>query len=391
MTHRLPIAPLALIVPLVLATAPPAAAEIGVDEESIRLGMVNVQSGPASALGQGMLAGASAVFDDVNARGGIHGRRIELLVADDGYEPEQAIDETLYMIEDEEVFALFGYVGTPTANAVLPIVSELDVPLVGLFTGAGTLRSPLTPEVFNVRASYDDEAEAMVAHFLANGAENVAVFYQDDGFGKAVLSGATKALARRGMDVHATGTFPRNTVAVKSGLAEMLRSAPDAIVMVGTYAPLAEFVRQGRAAGLESQLATVSFVGTGNLVAALGDTGEGVIITQVMPYPFDDRLRVVSDCRRLLDEHGGGALDYINLEGCLSAKVLVEALARAGEALDRDALTDALESMAAHDLGGVTVGYSPTDHQGMSEIYVTEVHDGGVRLVGEALRISDAD
>ena len=379
------------LLPLLLAATLPAMAAPGVDDETILLGMVNVQSGPASALGQGMLAGAKAVFDDVNARGGIHGRRIELLVADDGYEPEQAIDETLYMIEEEEVFSLFGYVGTPTANAVLPIVRELDVPLVGLFTGAGTLRAPLTPQVFNVRASYDDEAEAMVAHFLDNGAENVAVFYQNDGFGKAVLSGAEKALGRRGMTVHSTGTFERNTVAVKAGLAEMLRTAPDAIVMVGTYAPLAEFVAQARAAGLDSQMATVSFVGTENLVAALGDAGEGVVITQVMPFPYDDGVPVVEECRALLDASAGAALDYVNLEGCLSAKVMVEGLERAGEALDRDGLRTALESLGSLDLGGVTLSYSATDHQGMGEVYVTEVHGGGVRLVGEAIRVSEAD
>ncbi len=199
--------------PLLLGTATSALAETGVEQDSIRLGMVNVQSGPAAALGTGMLAGSKAVFDAVNAAGGVHGRQIELLVADDGYEPDQAIDETLIMIEEEEVFSLYGYVGTPTANAVLPIVQELEVPLVGLFTGAGTLRTPVTEQVFNVRASYDNEAEAMVTHFLANGAKNVAVFYQDDGFGRAVLSGAEKALARRDM----TGARHRHVPAQHPG------------------------------------------------------------------------------------------------------------------------------------------------------------------------------
>ncbi|MGB0866234.1 MAG: ABC transporter substrate-binding protein, partial [Granulosicoccaceae bacterium] len=338
-------------------------AEVGVTDESVLLGMVNVQTGPASALGQGMLKGASAVFDDINQAGGVHGRQIELLVADDGYEPDMAIDETLAMIEDEEVFSLFGYVGTPTANAVLPIVKDTEVPLVGLFTGAGSLRKPITRQVFNVRSSYDDEAEAMVNHFLANGAKTVGVFYQNDGFGKAVLSGAKKALQKHDMDVHVTGTFERNTVAVKSGLGKIMKDAPDAIVMVGTYAPLAEFVKQARKAGLDSMMSTVSFVGTKNLASAMGDAGDGVIITQVVPSPAEHDIAVVNDCRKLVEADGSSTLDYINLEGCLSAKVMVEALQKAGPELDRDTLIATLEGMEDVDLGGLKLGFSADSHQ----------------------------
>jgi len=158
----------------------------GITDSEIKLGMVNVQSGPAAGLGKGMRSGAEAYFKELNAKGGVHGRKIMLAVADDGYEPNRAVDETLKMIEGEKAFALFGYVGTPTANAVIPIVKEMDVPLVGLFTGAMSLRQPVTNQIFNVRASYDDEAETLVAHFIAKGAKTVAVFYQDDGFGTAV-------------------------------------------------------------------------------------------------------------------------------------------------------------------------------------------------------------
>ena len=380
----------AAAVVLLSAVALPSHAEVGVSDDTVRLGMVNVQTGPASALGIDMRRGAQAVFDDVNARGGVHGRQIELLVADDGYEPDLAIDETLVMIEEEEVFSLFGYVGTPTANAVLPIVQELEVPLVGLFTGAGSLRNPVTPQVFNVRASYDDEAEAMVSHFLANGAENVAVFYQNDGFGKAVLSGAKKALARRDMTVHALGTFERNTVAVNAGLVAMLDAEPDAIIMVGTYTPLAEFVKQARSEGLDSQMATVSFVGTEKLVEAVGEAGDGVLITQVMPYPYDDTTPVVEHCRGLLAEDDV-SLDYVNLEGCVSALVMVEGLERAGADLTRDGLIAAMEGIESHDLGGITIGYSATNHQGMDRIFVSEIRDGGVVQLGGPLKVSDID
>lgn len=367
-----------MALPLAVFLSQPVHAETGVTDAAIRLGMVNVQTGPAAALGQGMLDGASAVFADVNARGGVHGRAIELKVADDGYEPDRAIDETLAMIEEEEVFSLFGYVGTPTANAVLPIVREYEVPLVALFTGAGTLRSPVTRQVFNVRASYDDEAEAMVEHFVRNGAKTVGVFYQDDGFGKAVLSGAEKALARRGMKVHVTGTFKRNTLAVKQGLAKMVAARPDAVVMVGPYAPLAEFVKEARKAGLGSQLATVSFVGTDSLVSALGKDGDGVVITQVVPFPHREGLALVDDCRRLLERHGGKRLGFVNLEGCLSAKIMVEGLQAAGPEPTRAGLIDALERMKRVDVGGVEVSFAPDNHQALGAVFLTAIHDGRI-------------
>lgn len=367
---------LALATALTVLLSPTAFSGVGVSEDSIRLGMVNVQTGPASALGKGMLTGASAVFDSVNKSGGVHGRMIELLVADDGYEPDRAIDETLMMVEEEEVFSLFGYVGTPTANAVLPIVKDMEIPVVGLFTGAGSLRTPVTRQVFNVRSSYDNEAEAMIEHFLKNGAKNVGVFYQNDGFGKAVLSGTKKALDKRNMKVHVTGTFERNTVAVKSGLGKIMKNAPDAIVMVGTYAPLAEFVKQARNAGLKSMMSTVSFVGTKNLITAVGSAGNGVIITQVVPSPNDQQLRVVNDCRNLVESSSNEKLGYINLEGCLSAKVMVAALENAGRDLNRDTLINSLENMSNVDLGGLTLNFSTNSHQALNEVFITEIRDG---------------
>ncbi len=367
-----------LLLPGSLMLASASHAEIGVADDHVRLGMVNVQTGPASALGKGMLAGSSAVFKEVNLKGGVHGRKIELMVGDDGYEPERAIDETLVMIEENEVFSLFGYVGTPTSNAVIPIVKEMEVPLVGLFTGAGTLRSPVTRQIFNVRASYNDEAEAMVEHFVANGAKTVSVFYQNDGFGKAVLSGAKKALSKRGMSVHSVGTFERNTMAVKGGLAKMVETNPDAIIMVGTYAPLAEFVKQARANGLNSMMSTVSFVGTNSLVNAVGQAGDGVIITQVVPFPYQQDLALVNECRKLVKKHSNVELDYVTLEGCLSAKIMVLALEKAGRDLTRDGLIDALHGMKKVDVDGVMISFAPDNHQALNQVYVSEIRGGKI-------------
>ena len=282
------------------------------------------------------------------------------------------------MIEQQKVFSLFGYVGTPTANAVLPIVKEMDVPLVGAFTGAMSLRQPVTRQVFNVRASYDDETETLVAHFIAKGAKSVAVFYQDDGFGAAVLSGTDKALKKRNMAIAAKGNFQRNTLAIKTGLAAMIDAKPDAVVMVGTYAPLAAFIREARAAGLKSQLATVSFVGTDNLVSDVGAAGDGVVISQVVPFPDDNDLPIQRECRDALAASGGGKLGFVNFEGCITAKVMVVALERAGTAPERASLVKALHSLQGHDLGGLKIAFAESNHQGLSDVFLTQIQGGKI-------------
>jgi branched-chain amino acid transport system substrate-binding protein len=353
----------------------------GVSAGALRIGMVNVQTGPASGLGKGMRSGAEAVFSQVNAKGGVHGRKIELLVGDDGYEPDRAVDETLKMIEQQKVFSLFGYVGTPTGNAVLPIVKEMDVPLVGLFTGAMSLRQPVTKQVFNVRASYDDEAETLVAHFLSKGAKTVAVFFQDDGFGQAVLSGTDKALKKRSMTILARSSFQRNTVAVKAGLAALIEAKPDAVIMVGPYTPLAAFIKEARAAGLKSQLATVSFVGTDNLVAEVGKDGEGVVISQVVPFPEDNDLPIQRECREALAAQGGQKLGFVNFEGCITAKVMVAALERAGASPDRAALIKSMQGMTGVDLGGMKISFGDGNHQALSDVFLTQIRDGKIAKI----------
>jgi ABC-type branched-subunit amino acid transport system substrate-binding protein len=377
-----PVSPLAAVAALALALAAGARAETdGVSAAEIRIGMVNVQSGPASGLGKGMREGAEAVFKEVNAKGGVHGRKINLVVADDGYEPDKAVDETLKMIEKEKVFSLFGYVGTPTSNAVLPIVKEMDVPLVGAFTGAMTLRAPVTKQVFNLRASYDDEAETLVAHFLDKGAKTVAVFYQEDGFGQAVLSGTEKALKKRGMAIAAKGTFQRNTLAIKTGLAAMLEAKPDAIVMVGTYAPLAAFIKEARTSGLKSQLATVSFVGTDNLVAEVGKDGDGVLISQVVPFPEDDGVPAAKECRELLSRHANAKLGFVNFEGCITAQLMVSALDRLGKEPTRAGLISAMDGMKGVSVGGLTMNLSADNHQALNQVFLTQIREGRIAKI----------
>ncbi len=352
----------------------------GVTDTEIKVGMVNAQTGPASGLGIGMKTGAEAVFKDINSKGGIHGRKINLLVDDDGYEPNKTIDVTVNMIEQNKVFSLFGYVGTPTSNAAVPIVKEMKVPLVGLFTGAMSLRQPVVPEIINIRASYDNETEMLVERFIKDiGAKKFAVFYQDDGFGLAVLSGTEKALKKRGMEVVAKGTFQRNTIAVKTGLAAVMAANPDVVIMVGPYTPVSIFTKEAKAAGLKAALATVSFVGTNNLVNAVGNEGNGIVISQVVPFPQNISIPVVKECAAILASHAlGEQLGFVNLEGCITAKVFVAGLVKAGKGLTRESMIKAFEGMKNVDLGGMTISMGPDNHQASSNVYLTQIRDGKI-------------
>jgi branched-chain amino acid transport system substrate-binding protein len=347
----------------------------------IRIGMVNAQTGPAAALGQGMLAGAQAVFKDVNSRGGVHGHKIVLRVADDAYEPDQTVEQTLKMVQDEDVLALFGFVGTPTTNAVLPLLGELKVPLVGVFSGAQSLRQPVMPQVFNVRASYNDETEALVERLLAGGAKKIAVVYQNDGFGIAVLAGTDRALKRRGLSVHSTGSFQRNTVAIRTALYTMVEQQPDAIVLAGPYVPVAAFVKQARSLGVTAQFASVSFVGTDSLLSRVEGHGQGMLISQVVPFPWDSDVAIARECRDALKRHADEPLGFVNFEGCISARLLVRALELAGPTPTRRSLADSLEAMDAADLGGLPVKLSAQNHQAMDRVFLTQIVDGKITKV----------
>lgn len=349
------------------------------DLREIRIGMVNARSGPIGGFGLSMLAGANAVFNEVNASGGILGRKIVLRVADDGYEPEQTLEHTVQMIEEEKVLALFGYVGTATVNAVLPLLDEHDIPLVGVISGSQSLRQPTVPQVFNLRPSYWDEVDALVNALIAKGAKKIGVVYQNDGFGLAVLSGVDRSLLKHGVVVQSTGSFQRNTTAIRMALSTMVEHQPDAIVLAGTNTPVVEFIRQARALGVKAQFATLSVVGTERLMELLGKAGQGVLISQVVPYPWDTSdLRVVRSCRNALKQQLNEPLTFTNLEACISAKLLVFALEKAGPNLSRETLRKSLESMRSVDLGGMVVNFSPDNHQATRSVFLTQIKDGKI-------------
>jgi branched-chain amino acid transport system substrate-binding protein len=354
-----------------------ARAETGVTDHEILIGQFAAFSGPAGQLGQRMNAGIQAQFKAVNAAGGVNGRQLKLVTRDDGYEPEKSKAAVKALIEQDKVFALIGSVGTPTGLAAMPILTAANVPLVGMFTGAEGLRVPFNRNVFHVRASYYDEAERIVQHLTTLGVKKIAVFYQDDAYGKTVLDGVDRALARRKLKTVATGTVQRNSTDVAKALSTILPADPEAIVQVSAYKSCAAFIKQARAKGFGGQFFNVSFVGSQALADELGDAGSGVVISQVVPFPYGESAAVVREYQQRMKEAGQTELDFSSLEGFLTAKVFTEGLKRAGRNLTRESLTTGLESMHDVNLGGFLINYGPTNHQGSNFTDLTMVGRGG--------------
>ena len=367
-----------LIGALALAAAVPASGQSpGVTPTAIVLGQSAAFSGPAAQLGIQMNVGLKAWFDHVNGQGGVLGRKIELKTRDDKYEATLCADNTRKLIQEDGVFALIGYVGTPTSSAALPIFTDAKVPFFGPFTGAELLRDPFNRYIFNVRASYYDETERIVEQLISTGTKSIAVFYQNDNYGLAGLKGVERAMARRNLKIAATGTVERNTVQVGEAIKTIGAVQPDAVVMISAYGSIAEFVRQMKKNGSGAQFHNVSFVGSKALADALGSEGVGVAISQVVPFPWSPTTQIVREYQQILGAAGIKDYNFSSLEGFIVAKAFTEGLRRAGKDLTRERLIAALESMSSVDLGGFQVSFGPANHNGSQFVDLTMISRGG--------------
>jgi ABC-type branched-subunit amino acid transport system substrate-binding protein len=336
----------------------------GVSDSEITVGQFAAMSGPAAELGQRLQVGILSFFNAVNAQGGVGGRTIKLVTRDDGYEPDKAVSALKALINEDKVFSLIGSVGTPTGLAALPVITENRVPIVGMFTGAQALRSPFNRYVFHVRAGYNDETERIVQYLTTLGTQKVAVFYQNDAYGKAGLDGVTAALTKRGLKPTATATVERNTVEVSQAIKTILAAEPQVIVQIGAYKACAAFIQEARKQGYKGQFFNVSFVGSKALADELGKAGAGVAISQVVPFPFMTSSPLVREYQQRMQESGQKEFDFSSMEGYVMAKVFVEGIKRAGKTLTRETLITGLESMRDVNLGGFTINFSPTNHEG---------------------------
>jgi len=344
------------------------------------IGQSAALSGPAGALGEQFRSGAQLVFERVNARGGISGRSVELRSLDDGYEPDRCADNTRKLI-DAGVFALFGYIGTPTSMAALPLINAARMPFVAPFTGAEALRTPFNRNAFHVRASYFDETAEIVKQVTAVGLKRIGVFYQDDSYGKAGLEGVTRALKPLGLEPAGLGTVARNTVDVDAAVKSILAQNPAAIVQISAYKSCAAFIRAARKAGFTGTFYNVSFVGTQALASELGADARSVVVSQVMPYPFA-AINPLSGEYLAAGRAAAPKFEpsYGSMEGYVAARTLVEGLRRAGTNPSQDGLIAGLEGLRDFNLGGFFVDFSAQKHAGSKYVDMTILtEDGRVR------------
>ena len=360
------------------------AEESGISDERILFGQSAAFSGPARELGKNMRIGIEAAFQEANARGGIHGRQLMLLSLDDAYEPEAAIANTRRLIEQDGIFALIGAVGTPTSLSATPVAAAAGVPYIAPFTGAAFLREDRWQNVINLRASYNQETEAMVARLTTDlGIKRIAVMYQDDSFGRAGYRGVRQALERRGMEPVAIGVYPRNTTAIKTGLLNLHGANPDAVILIGAYQPVATLIAWARHTGLDPVFMTISFVGSNALAEELGRGGTGVFVTQVVPFPTNDIPRVGIAYRRALAAHAPEATPgFVSYEGYLAGRLAIAALERCGREVDRTGFLKSLRGAGTIDLDGFELRYGANDNQGSDAVFLTVIGtDGNYRSI----------
>jgi branched-chain amino acid transport system substrate-binding protein len=366
-------------------------AEDGVSADTVVFGQAAVFQGPAAALGTGMRAGIQAAFEEANRHGGVQGRKLKLVTVDDGYEPDKAIVATKKLIEEDKVFALIGPVGTPTSAATQPIATAANVPFIGAFTGAAFLRDPKLANVINIRASYDAETEAWARHLVEDlKIKKVAIFYQDDSFGRAGLSGFKQAMDKRGMQIAAEGTFERNTIAVKSALLTIKRAEPEAVVMVGPYKPSAEFIKLAHKIDFNPVFVNISFVGAVALAKELGADGDGVVVSQVVPFPWDDSIKAVADYQAAMKALDAQTQpDFVSLEGYLAGRLAIAAVEKTGKDLTREALLKAIKETGSFDIGGVKMTYGSDHDAGLGQVFMTVIQpDGSFKAVDKLVKLS---
>lgn len=363
---------------LSLAAAQPAqAAELVVAQ-------VAPLSGVLAATGQQMVLGAKIYFEHVNSRGGVHGAKIRHVVKDDGYKIDETIRLTQEAIRRDQALALIGFAGTANLTELLKrnILQEAGIALVAPYTGGEPLRTPFNPNIFHIRAGYADEAEHMVGHLVTLGIKDIGVYYQNDGFGKAGLTGVEEALKRRDLKLMASAPYERNKLddSVAQAVAAFQKAGVSAIIMISINPTTAAFVKAYRAAGGRAQLFNISVVDPAELVKLAGvEHMHGLGISQVMPFPYSPTLPVIREYREIFARYApkNAQISYTSFEEFIGAKVLVEGLRRAGPNPTRQKVLHALAHLGRYDVGGFQVGFAPDNRLGSKYVEVTIIGRDG--------------
>ncbi len=364
-------------------------AEVGVTDTEILIGSSLALEGHASYLGTETLNGFMAYINAINEQGGVHGRKIRVVAYNDSYAPEACVKNTNKLINEDKVFALACYVGTPTSLKAAPIVEQAGVPLIGLFTGAEALRTPVRRYIFNIRASYYEEAYGIISHFWEDmGLRKIAVLYQNDDFGITGLQGVEFALAKYNSKPVVQASYERGTEDVGPALKAIRQSDPEVVVIIGVYAPTARFIMGAKWSGFDPYFHCISFVGANKLAYMLGtgSDSDGVIVTQVVPPPESD-LSGIEEYRNYLakyirKDNPDVVPNFVSLEGFINAKTLVWILNQMGKNVTRERFIETAESLKDVDLGiGANLNYSVKNHQGLDKVYFTILKSGNYELI----------
>ncbi len=349
---------------------------IGIEDNRVTFGQSAAFSGPTGELGKAMRLGIQAAFEEVNSRGGIHGRKVFLNSLDDVYEPERAVSNTRELIENQNVFAIIGVVGTPTSRAVVPISEKAGVPFIAPLTGAGFLRDRgRFKTVINIRASYQQEINEMIERLTQDRRiSKIAVLYQNDSFGRVGYNGAVNALRIYGMDLVGRSVYPRNTTAVKTALYDLLIKDPEAIIVVGAYDPVATAIKWAHKVGFKPVFMTISFVGSNALASSLGENEfPDVYMTQVVPNYMATNSQVAMEYREALSTfHPGESFGFGSFEGYLAARVSIEAMKRCGRDIDRECFLKQFQQTNEMSIGDIDFYFGEFDNQGSDEVFLTQ-------------------
>ncbi|MQQ99685.1 ABC transporter substrate-binding protein [Glaciimonas soli] len=352
-------------------------AEPGITSNTIVIGQSAGFTGTAGDEVKQATAGAQLYFDTVNKQGGVFGRKIVLESMDDGFEPKRTIENTHKLLTEKNAFALFLYRGTPTTESILSTITDAKVPLIAPVTGATSLHEPLQHYVFNVRSRYRQEVITDIEQLKGMGLMRYSVLVSNDSFGNDALEGVKQAIKKFNLPDPVIASYERNTVAVEAAVKKIFASNPQAVLLICTAKPCAAFIKEYRLAGGNQQLVTLSNVSSKAFVQSLGKDARGIGMTQVFPSPDSPVTAISKEFITAVKNHSELSDSYPAMEGYISAKVLVEGLRRTGNKPTREGLVSALESMGGYDLGGLSLKYGPSSHDGLNFIELTVISKGG--------------
>lgn len=358
----------------------------GITDTEILIGQTAALTGVAKGLGINMRLGVLAAFKEVNAAGGVHGRTLRLVSKDDGYEPEQTITNIHELIAKEKVFTLVGGVGTPTSKAALPIVAKTELLYIGPFTGASFLRTSHLNTVINVRASYAQETKEMVTRLRKDlNIRRIAVLYQNDSYGFDGLRGVQAAVQEiEGTKLVSSGTYRRNTLAVKTALLDIKRGKPQAVIAIGSYLPVATFIKWANKIGMRSTVfMAVSFTGVTPMAAQLKNNRGRVFVTQVVPPPDNLKSPLVINYRKALQAVDVKAQPgFISLEGYVVGRLVAAALEKAGAEVDHSSFLNAFKAVkTTFAIDDLRLTYAEDDNQGSDSVFLTRIYRGKITSV----------